>query len=667
MLLAALITCLPLISNAQEIVDQLPFSENSIQALTETSISQFQINLDHYLTIPNEERTFDNTVRFWDFLNGEIQQNFRRVYIMLEIHPEKQIRNFADLAVQKIDQTILNALAEHPEIYNACLQVENNDLNEQERYLLNQLLIKFRLRGMQLPDKERSLFAQTNQEINALKSLFNRQVAEDSPILYATKEELAGLEENWFSSKNQNEQGAYKLTCDLPTYTQILSNCSVRKTRKAIYELFTNRAFPQNEEVAIQLIEKRKQLAKLAGFPSYSAYELSSQMVGSPERAQIFLKEIKKKAAIKAAKEFALVIKNLPESVSLTPSGQLEGFDELYVFENYRKQHFSIDQNLIAEYFPMDKTIQGLIKIYEIFFGLSIQEAPHSIVIPDLKTLEIRNSAGHLLGMVVLDLFPREGKCAHSGVCFPILLPYSPPEGPDYPALSLIVGNFTKAMKERPPLMKHSEVVTFFHEFGHAIHNILGRNEFFSLCGMSVKWDFVEVPSRLLENWIWDTAILKQLSSHYISGESLSDELIQNMIQARDFGLGTLIQKMCFQSELSLAFFGEKEIRNPTELMRQIWKQELPHTSLDKNNHFHASWWHFSNYGPKYYSYLWSEVFACEIFEKIREGGLLNPKMGAAYIKAILGKGGSQDPEQMVIDFLGRKPSTARFLKQLDL
>jgi oligopeptidase A len=139
------------------------------------------------------------------------------------------------------------------------------------------------------------------------------------------------------------------------------------------------------------------------------------------------------------------------------------------------------------------------------------------------------------------------------------------------------------------------------------------------------------------------------------------------MIRARDFGFGTFIQRRCFQSELSLAFFYEKEVKNPTQLVQQIWAEEIPLISLGENSHFHASWWHFSNYGPKYYSYLWSHIFACELFEKIRQGGLLNPEMGAAYVKAILSKGGSRDPEQMLIDFLGRKPTTGSFLKQLDL
>lgn len=665
MLLSALIAFFPLIHSAQDVADLLPTTEAAIEVFTEKSSSQFHTELDQFLAIPMEERTFTNTVRFWDFIQGGLLQATNCLEIIKEIHPGNEIRSTADEGFQKLKQTMVDALAKHPEIYPACLKTQKEDLTEQERYFLNELLFKFKHEGMQLEDKERAHFAEIKQEIAALESLFHRHVAEDTSHLFIPREELTGLDETWFASRNQNEQGYYQITPDLPTYAQIMTDCSNRNTRKVMLDLFTNRAFPQNEQVAVQLIEKRAQLAKLAGYPSYAAYDLSAQMIGSPERAEIFLKEIKDKADIKAADEFGKMTQNLPESVLLTPSGQLERFDEGYVFAQYQKQHFAIDQNLISEYFPLDLTIQGLIGIYEQFFDLSIEEVPHSISIPDIKALEIRNRSGQLLGVVLLDLFLREGKCSHSGVCSSIIYPYSPKTGPDYPAISLLICNLTKPTQDRPSLMKHRQVITFFHEFGHAIHSILGRNDFVSFCGMSVKFDFIEVPSKLLENWVWNPEILKRISSHYLTGAPLPDEVIENMIQARDFGTGGMFQRACYQSNLSLAFFGEKEVKDPTELMRQMWMEDLPHSAIGDNNHFHDSWWHFSDYGPKYYCYLWSEVFAADLFEKIQRGGLLNPAMGKEYSQAILSKGGSQDPEQMLIEFLGRKPSSESFLKQL--
>lgn len=446
----------------------------------------------------------------------------------------------------------------------------------------------------------------------------------------------------------------------------VSENCSVAKTRRAVFESFFNRAFPQNEEVISQLIAKQDQFAKLLGFPNFAAYDLSDQMAGSLERVESFLKQIGQNVSAAADLEFQKATQELPNGVSLNASGQLERCDQPYVYSYYRKKHFPTAGYRVEEYFPLDQTLRGLIRIYEQFFDLSIREVPHSVPIPDLLALEIRNRCGQVLGIVLLDLFSREGKCSHSGVHCPLIKAFSPQGGPDYPGVSLIITNFIKPVHSKDPvLMKHWDVLTFFHEFGHAIHSILGRTEFYFSCGTQVKRDFVELPSTLLERWIWDPAILKLISSHYATGEPLPDEMIQNLIRAEHFGQATRAERMCALSEISLAFFSRGEVKSPTELVREVWARQLPHFSLGEKSHFHTSWWHVSNYGPKYYAYLWSEVFAFDLFEKIRKQGLLNKEAGAAYVQAILSKGGSRDPDQMLADFLGREPSPEPFFRHL--
>ena len=214
--------------------------------------------------------------------------------------------------------------------------------------------------------------------------------------------------------------------------------------------------------------------------------------------------------------------------------------------------------------------------------------------------------------------------------------------------------------------MTHQEATTFFHEFGHAIHNVLGRSSFWSFCGTRVKRDFVELPSQLLERWMLDPAILKLISSHYATGAPLSDELIKNMKQAKAFQLGTFLQRQCYLSELSLALFEEGESKDPTKLARQIWAREIPRSFCPPNYHGHASFFHLSGYGPRYYSYLWSQVFALDIFEKIEKEGLLNPKIGTRYAREILSFGGGKDPNRLLVDFLGREPSVEPFFKRFD-
>lgn len=663
MFLAALLAFIPFIQQTQDVVDWLPMSEAAIERTAETSISEFQEGLDHFLAIPNEKRTFDNTVRTWDLITGSFDHSIYSLEAILQIHPEKKVRECLEKTIEKLNNIYLEALTSHPEIYKAFLEVENSsEVDEEEHYYLDQLLNSCREMGMQLSDEDRAIFLQTKQEIFALQSLFTRQIVEDSRVLYVSKEELAGIDEAWIHGLKQNEEGLYELPCNYPTYLTIAHECSNRNIRKAMHDLFMNRAYPNNEEVIQNLIAKQDQLAKILGYESFAAYDLSSQMAGSPQQVKTFLKKVKEKAGRKADFEYAKLFNELPEDIELSSDAKIERFDEAYLLNQYKKRHFSIDIKEIAKYFPFDSTLKGLIEIYEQFFDLLIQEVSHSIPIPDLKALEIKNRSGQLLGIIFLDLFPRAGKNSHLGVCHCLVPPYAPKNKEPYPATSLLLGNFSQPMGNQPALFDHQEVIILFHEFGHAIHNIFAKNQFMNLSGLSVKYDFVEMPSQLLENWLWDPVILKKISSHYQTRKPLPDEIIQNMIRAKNFGIGISTQRSSFLSELSLEFFDKGQDRNPTDIMREVWERELPHVVCNENNHFHASWWHVPSYGPKYYSYLWSKVFSDDLFEKIRQEGLLNPEIGMIYADTVLGKGGGRDPKLLLLDFLEREPSMEPFL-----
>ena len=670
MFLTALVAFIPLIHGVQELGDQLPMTESAAKTLSEKSILAFQEGLENLLAIPDEERTYNNTIRAWDSLNGNLAQAQYCLSTLSQVHPEKSVRDCLDEEYQKTCQTFCNALAAHPEIYGAFAAVKDSSLSEMERYYLDQLFIDCERMGMQLPDSERALFAQTQQEILSLACRFNQNISEDIPILYVAKEDLAGLDPGWIDAREQNEEGKYRLVCDPPTSNAVMTQCAVRETRKAVFELFTNRAFPENEEVIKQLIAKRDFLAKLLGFPSYAAYDLETQMAGSPEKVEAFLAQMREKAAEKGELEFQAAAKELPESVVLTDSELFEKFDELFVYNAYKTKHFSANQQEIAAYFPLEKTLEGLLTVYQRFFGIAIREVPHSIPIPDLKALEIRDSNEKLLGVVLLDLFPRQGKSSHSGICFSLIPAYSPPGGPDHPAACFLLCNFARPSSDRPSLLTHGNATSLFHEFGHALHFIFGKNEFLSFSGIDViniKYDFAELPSQLLEKWLLDPQILKLVSSHYLTGEPLSDEGIQNLIRSQYFGAGAFLQRHCFLSTLSLAFYSEGQEKDPTELMQQISAREFPRSFCGPNTHFHASWWHVPGYGAKYYSYLWSRVYAADLFEKIQKQGLLNPAAGAAYAKAILCPGGGRDPHRMLTDYLGREPSLEPFFKELSL
>ena len=648
MLLLALLASFPMVQNCDDIAAWLPMTEQAVEKMADDAVADFQKGLAEFLA--TEERTFDNTIRTWDLLQGMLKNlaHWRCEYI-IQIHPDKAVRDCAMRVMEKIDAALLDAYEQYPEIYTICQSVPEPQ-REEERYYYNHLLSSFRHQGLQLSSEDRAHALALRKEILSLGALFERNIQEDLTPLFVPREGLAGLSDTWIDARPTNEKEEVRLIPDYPTYGILMRDCSIPETRAAFYNLFVNRGAPQNEAILATLSAKRDEFAKLFGYPNFAAYDVSDQMAQTVYVVDQFLADLFQRSQKRANWELQQIA---PRASSIKFS------DLSFLFSEYKKRHFSVDQTKISEYFPLEETLRKLLDLYEEFFSLSIREVNHSIPIPGMRTLEVRNRSDQLLSIILLDIFPREGKYTHA--CDTPLIPaFSPRGGPRHIAVSGIVANFTK------PFLTHVEVATFFHEFGHAIHDTLGASEFCTLCGTETKVDFVELPSQLLEEFVWDPTILKRISSHYETGEPLSDEQIDQIIRARQFGLGYLFQRQCYQAALSLALYRDVA-KNPKQIAHSLQREMLPRCSFEDRDNWHLSFGHLGMplYAAKYYSYVWSKVFASDILEKLRKGGLTNPKMGDLYMKAILSPGGGRDPNQMLVDFLGRAPSSEAFFSEL--
>jgi thimet oligopeptidase len=637
-----------MIQQADDIAAWLPMTEQAIEKMADDAVAEFQQGLSEFLA--TEERTFDNTIRTWDLLQGMLKNlaHWRCEYI-IQIHPDKAVRDCAMRVMEKIDAALLDAYEQHPEIYTICKSVPEPQ-REEERYYYNHLLSGFRHQGLQLGDEDRARALGLRKEILLLGALFERNIQEDPTPLFVPRAALTGLSDSWIDARPTNETGEVRLIPDYPTYGILMRDCSVPETRAAFYNLFGNRGAPQNEAILAQLSAKRDEFAKLFGYPNFAAYDVSDQMAQTVDVVDQFLADLFQRSQQRSNWEFQQIS---PAASSIKLS------DLSFLFSEYKKRHFSIDQTKISEYFPLEETLRKLLDLYEEFFSLSIREVSHSIPIPGMRALEVRDRSNRLLSIILLDIFPREGKYTHA--CDTPLIPaFSPPGGPRHPAVSGIVTNFTK------PFLTHNEVATFFHEFGHAIHDTMGASEFCTLCGTETKVDFVELPSQLLEEFVWDSKILKRISSHYLTKEPLSDEQIDQLIRARQFGIGYLFQRQCYQAALSLALYRDIA-KNPKQIAHSLQTEMLPRCSFEETDNWHLSFGHLGMplYAAKYYSYAWSKVFALDILEKLRQGGLTNPKMGDLYVETILRHGGGRDPNQMLVDFLGRSPSSEAFFSEI--
>jgi len=453
---------------------------------------------------------------------------------------------------------------------------------------------------------------------------------------------------------------------DYPTYFTVIEHCSVEATRKKMSLVFSNRAYPANDLVLKEVIAKRDELAQLLGFETFAHLNLDNTMAKLPEHAAGFLHGLLARVDKKVDAEFNLWSKELPEGVTLNAEGKIKPWDREYIKACYKKKHFEIDDRAIAEYFPMEKTVEGLLDIYRQFLGVDFKELPiKGLWHEDVRLVAVHSKANDaLLGYLLLDLYPRANKFTHA--CHITLVPSTYDKDGSMPvALSLVLANFPKSTADKPALLRKDDVKTFFHEFGHAMHALLGRTHVASFSGTSVKLDFVEMPSQMLEEWLDDAAILKKISSHYLTGKSLPDDLIKKIQKLKQFDSGDWSQRQVLLSYYSLDCYGPGAVKDPYTLLRKLAAQIRKHVTIDPEDHFYASFGHLMGYGARYYGYLWSKVYALDLFYEIKKHGLLNSEIGAKYVREVIGKGGSQDPMELLIAFLGREPNQDAFLKDL--
>lgn len=663
----------PSIEKKEDIVALFPKSAEEIETLKEETLSKCGEALSELKAQSKKNLSFETLVYPLDQIQGYLTMIESRIEALTLVQPDPALREAAfkaELSLSNFSDSIYsNESGLYKDIQKFYVS-HKESLTSDQQYLTEQILWSFEMAGQKLPKKERAKVAKINQEITELEQAFNKNIQEDTSHVYVNKEALNGLNEKTIEAFSKNENGQYRLGCDYPTYFSIMQTCANANTRKELLKLFRNRAYPNNQEILSQLIEKRDEQARLLGFESYAHLSLANEMSGNPKVVSGFLKDLWNKSKPKEIKEFQKITASLPKEIALTDQGKLKAWDAGYVFDHYKKTNFEIDDDKIAEYFPLESTFTGLMHIYEQFFDIKIIEEPITgLWHEDVRLLKICEKDSTLIGYVLLDLFPRENKYTHA--CdVPGLAMGVKKDGKANPSVDLVVANFTKPTEKAPSLLKHTEVKTFFHEFGHALHDLFSKHEYASFASIAspyMKIDFVELPSQMLEEWLWSPQILSKLSSHYETGKNLPQGMIQKLIDSKNCVSASFVQNQCYLSFLALNYFSEGGQKDISQIAKDLQVHMRPNYQPLEEDHHELSFGHLTGYGPRYYGYLWSKVFALDIFQEIKKEGLLNSKVGKRYRKTILEKGPSQNPNDLLEAFLGRKPSQEAFIKELGL
>ena len=649
-----------------------PHTVQELKDRTASSIDDAKKRLATILAVPAEERTYENTAYAFDQLCafsplaiwGSV------VELVSMVYTDAAMRDEAREESKKITAFFVDEISNNKPLYEALKTYVANtkeDLSQEQRYFLKETLSDFKRGGLDLSDDKRAKVATLKKDLVDLGLEFEMNVASDNKTIEVTKEELAGLRDDVIANLKKTDDGKYIVGTDYPTYIPTMEDCRVEETRKKLYRAFENRAYPVNEGVLKTVIAKRDELAHELGYASFADLDLEDQMTKHPKVALNFLDELLKRCGPKEEAEFKAMAADLPESVTLMPDGKLKPWDRGYVRAQYKKKQFNLDERAVAEYFPMEKTLKSLFEIYQEFLGLTFKIKPATnLWHEDVQVIEAYDGTTQkLLGYLLIDLHPRPNKYTHAchGSVVPSVILI---DGTEPYAVSLVIANFPKSTGTKPSLLRRDDVTTFFHEFGHALHGLLGRTTIASCAGTRVKRDFVEMPSQMLEEWMMEKDVLKRVSSHYVTGEPLSDELINNIIASKHFDTGSFLQRQAYLSLVSLAYFQAGADKDVAAIMRDISIATRPNSAYDDQTHMYAAFGHLTNYGPKYYGYMWSKVFALDLFSVIKAHHF-SREIGKKYVAEVLSKGGSKDPMDLLVAFLGREPRQDAFFKDMGL
>ncbi len=629
--------------------------------------------IEKIVSVPDGKRTFDNTLGAIDEMIVHLRLDTEFLQFLAYVSPDAELRAKGSKAEEEVRNWSIG-LTKREDLYKAVKAYAdtNPKLQGEQKRLLERTLRDFRRAGMALTKANREKLKTTEIEINKLSLEFEKNIREEETRVPLLEEELKGMSEDY--RKGQKKvAGLYMIGMDYPSFLPIQDYCEVEATRKKTWIAYKRRGGQKNVDLLEKILKLRAQAAKILGYQHPADYETEVRMAKNAAEVMKFYQKLKPLARKKAELDYQEFVEAKRKHTG-DKNAKLYPWDFSFYEKRLMKEKYAVDTTKVAEYFPIDRVIEGLFSITQSLYGLQYQdvtkqaaERGRTIWHPDVKLYEVTDKAsGDVIGEFYLDLHPRPNKYGHAAQwgLYPRKLW---PDGSVQKPLAALVCNFTKPTEDKPSLLTHDEVETFFHEFGHCLHSILTEADYAEFSGTAVARDFVEAPSQMFENWVWDARVLNLFAQHYQTGEKFPEELLNGMIQARYLGSGMKAERQIYYGMTDMTYHTKPDGVVETTKVGLALADETEMYDAVEGTHFQAAFGHLMGYQAGYYGYLWSLVYAEDMFQRFKEQGMLSPKAGQYYRKKILSRGGTLDEMEMVKDYLGREPSFEPFLEHLGL
>jgi thimet oligopeptidase len=659
MLLAARVAiffCLPLVLAAFLSAQKITVSQRTIWAnkpdvtafekIENDRLAAGQRSIDNLLAAQGP-RTVENTLAPLDEAFHQINSAAYFAGLMEQVHPDATFRDHATAMATKASAA-QTAIALNRDVYNALSALDLSKADAATRHYVTRQLLEFRLAGVDKDDATRARLKKLNDQASEEQSMFDRNISDGQKAIEADPAELDGLPQDYIDRHKPGADGKIHLTTNYPDALPVFSFAKSDSLRRRMALAFNTRAYPKNQEVLTSLMKTRYEIATLLGYPSWADYNAADKMIAKGHNIADFIQQVNDASRALSEREFQML---LAEKQKTDPGAkEIWDYERGYLSELVRRTKYNFDSQSVRPYFPFMEVKQGILDTAADLFHVSFQQE-QSVPSwdPAVETWIVIDS-GKPIGRFYLDMHPRPGKYSHAEMA-PVLDGIRGKQLPE----AILVCNFPAPTATDPGLMDYGDVQTFFHEFGHLMHHILGGQQAWAgISGISMESDFVEAPSQMLEEWISSPQVLAKFARHYKTGEPIPAELVERMNRASAFGRGGWVGRQNSFSAISYDIY--KTTPENVDLDKVTLDDASRYTLFTPlpDTHQWASFGHLGGYSSAYYTYLWDKVIAEDFFLQFDHNNLLAGDAPMRYRRVVLEPGGSMSANDLVKNFLGR-------------